>query len=67
MFLLRLPKTQTTEPLNEPVASGISLDMRDRIRYLEQTLREERRALEEAEQRYRDLEQRYQQLLQQRQ
>jgi hypothetical protein len=60
-------ETQTTEPSNEPVATGISLDMVDRIRYLEQTLREERRALEEAEQRYRDLEQRYQQLLQQRQ
>jgi hypothetical protein len=56
---------QTTESANEPLASRISMDLQDRIRYLEQTLREERRALEEAEQRYRDLEHRYQQLLQQ--
>src|ERR1700761_6526598 len=55
----------STEPemLAEPSASRISMDLQDRIRDLEQTLIEERRALEEAEQRYRDLEQRYNELL----
>jgi hypothetical protein len=48
----------------EPTATGISIDLQDRIRDLEQTLLEERRALEEVEQRYRELEQRYQELLQ---
>jgi len=51
---------------HEPAASGISIDVGDRIRDLEQCLREERRALEEAERRYAELEQRYQQLLQER-
>jgi hypothetical protein len=51
---------------NEPVASGISFDLHDRIRDLEQSLSEERRAVEEAEQRYAELERRYQELLQQR-
>jgi len=53
------------ESASKPGASGISMDLHDRIRYLEQTLREERRALEKAEERYHELEQRYQQLLQQ--
>src|SRR4051812_31351560 len=48
----------------EPVASGISIDLQDRIRDLEQSLLEERRALEEADERYRELEHRYQELLQ---
>jgi hypothetical protein len=48
----------------EPLASGISIDVRDRIRDLEQNLREERRALQEAEERYRELEQTYRELLQ---
>jgi hypothetical protein len=48
----------------EPPASGISMDLQDRIRDLEQTLLEERRALEESEERYRQLEQRYNELLQ---
>jgi hypothetical protein len=51
---------------NEPVASGIPFDVKDRIRDLEQSLSEERRALEEAERRYAELERRYQELLQQR-
>lgn len=55
------------ESSGEPIASGISLDLQDRIRDLEQTLLEERRALEEAEERYRELEQKYQDLLQQHQ
>jgi hypothetical protein len=47
----------------EPTASGISIDVRDRIRDLEQSLLEERRALQEAEERYRELEQKYQELV----
>jgi hypothetical protein len=47
----------------EPPTSGISVDLHDRIRDLEQTLGEERRALEEAEERCRELEQRYNELL----
>jgi hypothetical protein len=49
---------------DEPLASGISIDVRDRIRDLEQTLAEERRALQEAEERYRELERKYHELLQ---
>src|SRR2546423_2546080 len=37
---------------SQPAPSGISIDLQDRIRDLEQSLREERRALEEAEERY---------------
>lgn len=39
-----------------PVAKGISIRLEDRIRELEQALREERRALAELEMRYRELE-----------
>jgi len=52
---------------NEPPATGIPIDVRARIRDLEQSLREERRAAEEAEQRYANLERKYQELLRQRQ
>ena len=45
-----------------PVAAGISINVEDRIRDLEQALREERRALQEAEERYRALELKYQEL-----
>ena len=45
-----------------PVATGMSIDIQDRIRDLEQSLREERRALLEAEERYRALELKYQDL-----
>jgi len=55
------------EVADEPMASGISMGLQDRIRDLEQTLLEERRALEESEERYRELEQRYQDLLQRQQ
>lgn len=48
---------------NSPAAAGMSIAVQDRIRDLEQALREERRALAEAEQRYRDLEQKYNELL----
>lgn len=47
-----------------PVAAGMSIDVQDRIRDLEQSLREERRALQEAEERYRALELKYQELTQ---
>ena len=47
-----------------PVASRMSIDAEDRIRDLEQALREERRALHEAEERYRALELKYQELAQ---
>jgi hypothetical protein len=42
-----------------PVTAAISINADERIRELEQTLREERRALEEAEARYRELEKKY--------
>jgi hypothetical protein len=41
----------------------MSIDVPDRIRDLEQTLSEERRALRELEERYRALETKYEQLL----
>jgi hypothetical protein len=47
---------------NEPAASGISIDLQDRIRDLEQSLREERRAFEESEDRLLQLQQRYNEL-----
>jgi hypothetical protein len=46
-------------PTNEPVATGLEIEMQDRIRDLEQSLAEERRALAEAEERYRELEHKY--------
>jgi len=49
--------------LTEPAASRISLDLQKRISDLEQSLREERRALEESEQRYIELHRKYQDLL----
>jgi hypothetical protein len=51
------------EMADEPSASGMAIDVQDRIRDLEQTLSEERRALHELEERYRALEAKYQQLL----
>ncbi|MFN2622638.1 MAG: hypothetical protein ABR611_07315 [Chthoniobacterales bacterium] len=47
-----------------PVAAGMSINVEDRIRDLEQALREERRALQEAEERYRALELKYEELRQ---
>jgi hypothetical protein len=52
------------EPATGPAASGMEIDIQDRIRDLEQALREERRALQEAEERYRALEVKYQELAQ---
>ena len=48
--------------VNEPAAAGIEIEMQDRIRDLEQSLAEERRAFQELEERYRELEQRYREL-----
>ena len=52
--------------MNAPEVSGIEIEMQDRIRDLEQSLAEERRALNEAEERYRELEQKYNDIVQQR-
>ena len=49
----------------EPVATGISVRLQERVRDLEQSLGEERRALMEAEQRCTEMELKYQELLQQ--
>ncbi|HEX8077459.1 MAG TPA: hypothetical protein VF511_06555 [Chthoniobacterales bacterium] len=48
----------------QPAATGMAINLEDRIRDLEQSLREERRALLEAEERYRALELKYQELAQ---
>ena len=45
-----------------PAATGMSIKVEDRIRDLEQALREERRVVQEAEERYRVLERKYQDL-----
>ncbi len=57
--------TSEDEPnlANEPVATGISVRLQERVRDLEQSLREERRALMETEQRCAELERKYQELL----
>ena len=47
-----------------PVATGMAIKLEDRIRDLEQALREERRALHEADERYRALELKYNELAQ---
>ena len=44
-----------TLPSAEPTASGMSIDLQDRIRDLEQSLREERRAYQELERKYQEL------------
>lgn len=47
-----------------PAAAGMSIKLEDRIRDLEQALREERRALQEADERYRALELKFNELFQ---
>ena len=47
----------------EPVAAGISIRLQERIRDLEQSLRDERRALQESEERFALLEEKYNALL----
>jgi hypothetical protein len=56
---------EAAENPNEPAASGISIDLQDRIRDLEQSLREERRAFDDLESRYQELQQRCNDLEQQ--
>jgi hypothetical protein len=53
---------EAVEAPSEPAAGRISIDLQDRIRDLEQSLGEERRALEESEDRYRELQRRYDEL-----
>lgn len=57
-------KASSGDAAVEPAAAGISIRLQERIRDLEQTLREERRALAEAEQRHEKLEEKYNALLQ---
>ncbi len=57
------PIEETPDNFSGPAAAGISIKLEDRIRELEQALREERRALVEAEARYRELEQKHEELL----
>src|SRR5437660_7843336 len=58
-------KTSAADAAVEPAAAGISIRLQERIRDLEQTLREERRALAEAEQHHEKLEEKYNALLNQ--
>jgi len=59
--------TSEDEPslANEPAATGISIRLQERLRDLEQSLREERRARTQAEQRYQELERKYEEFGQQ--
>jgi hypothetical protein len=61
LFSTRIRDGDAIDPA--PGTADMSMNFSERIRDLEQSLREERHALEEAEARYRDLEQRYQALL----
>ncbi len=56
------PAAEEAEAPHEPATSGISIDLQDRIRELEQSLHEERRAFEESEDRSRELQRRYDEL-----
>lgn len=57
------PEAEVVETTG-PAAAGMSIKLEDRIRDLEQALREERRALQEADERYRALELKYNELVQ---
>jgi hypothetical protein len=59
-----MPAPEAAQISEAPTASGMSINVQDRIRDLEQALREERRALHDAEERYRDLERKYNELAQ---
>jgi hypothetical protein len=59
-----MPEPEAAQIPEAPTASGMSINVQDRIRDLEQALREERRALHDAEERYRDLERKYNELAQ---
>jgi hypothetical protein len=60
------PETPAPEIGNEPAAAGMLIRLQERIRELEQILRQERRALADSEQRYQELERKYTELLQMR-
>ena len=63
VLVQRAAATENAEAAStEPVATGMAIDVQARIRDLEQSLREERRALSEVEERYRALELKYQEL-----
>jgi hypothetical protein len=65
LVLSQIPiENETASAAVSPATSGMSINAEDRIRDLEQSLREERRALLEAEERYRVLESKYQELAQ---
>lgn len=57
------PRDETKTNTAAPATSGMSIAVPDRIRELEEALREERRALAAAEARYRELEARHSELL----
>lgn len=56
---LAMAEQPTDSLTNEPEVAGMSIAVQDRIRDLEQSLAEERRASAELEERYRELEHRY--------
>jgi hypothetical protein len=67
--MARVISQPTAEDVSEtedvqPAPTGMSIKLEDRIRDLEQSLREERRALQEAEERFRALELKYNELAQ---
>ncbi|CAN5154316.1 hypothetical protein BH20VER2_BH20VER2_02420 [soil metagenome] len=57
------PARTAASDVEAPAAAGMAIAPSDRIRELEDALREERRAAADAEARYRDLEQRYLELV----
>jgi hypothetical protein len=59
-----LDDAASAAPAIQPSPTGMSIKLEDRIRDLEQALREERRALQEADERYRALELKFQGLAQ---
>jgi hypothetical protein len=52
LFKINAPRANHEEVSAEPASSGISIRLQDRVRDLEQTLREERRAYAELEEKY---------------
>ncbi|HZR78785.1 MAG TPA: hypothetical protein VFA58_06220 [Chthoniobacterales bacterium] len=58
LFKINAPRLRESEATEEPASSGISIRLQERIRDLEQALREERRAYTELEEKYNALLQR---------